>query len=490
MKKIIKSIITLLFLALSIFLIFKVNKLGLIPNKYLIIGSIALIVLNAVASTLLFCKSLIPKIFSVILYIIIAIVSIIGIHLSTTVDTFLDNNLDNPTNTVVLKYYVLSKKEMEPNDLNDSNVYYFDNKIYSDKAIKALKEKYNVLLFTTSSVQELFNYDLILIDSASLNLIKEETTLDISEYKSVYEFTIEYDQEEIDKIIEENNSLNPKEEQEEQEEKEEIVKKKEITNNNDHYFNIYIGAYDFTNRTDLNKIVTVNTKTNEILITNIHRFTYLDVPGYGIKNRLSDIALYGIQNNINALEYKLNIKIDYYLIAKPDGLVTLIDDIGGIDYCSDMAYTTDHAKVIGTYDDTLGDHVEVKKGCQHFNGIETLTVARERLAFQGGAWKRDENTTAIMLDIFEQMKKPSNITRYSTILNDLSGMYNTTVSRSVLTKSIKQLLDNGWSIKVQTLRGKNTTGKIGYFDRIDAAIVNVYDDSLEECLENIKALDK
>ncbi len=487
MKKIIKSIITLIFLALSIFLIFKVNKLGLVPNKYLIIGAITLIVLNAVASTLLFCKSLIPKIFSVIIYIIIAIVLGVGIHLSTTVDNFLDNSLDNPTNTIVLKYYVLSKTEMEPDSLNNSNVYYFDNKIYTDRAIKALKEKYNVLLFTTTSVQDLFNYDLILIDSASLNLIKEETTLDISEYKSIYEFTVEYDQEEIDKIIEENNSFIPEEEQEGQEE---IVKKKEITNDNDHYFNIYIGAYDFTNRTDLNKIVTVNTKTNEILITNIHRFTYLDVPGYGIKNRLSDIALYGIQNNINALEYKLNIKIDYYLIAKPDGLVTLIDDIGGIEYCSDMAYTTDHAKVIGTYDDTLGDHVEVKEGCQHLDGIETLTVARERLAFKGGAWKRDENTTAIMLDIFEQMKKPSNITRYSTILNDLSGMYNTTVSRNVLTRSIKQLLDNGWSIKVQTLRGKNTTGKIGYFDRVDAAIVNVYDDSLEECIKNIKALDK
>ena len=49
-----------------------------------------------------------------------------------------------------------------------------------------------------------------------------------------------------------------------------------------------------------------------------------------------------------------------------------------------MEYTTSHALILDTYDDSLGEKLHVKKGCQWLNGIETLTVARERLAFKTG----------------------------------------------------------------------------------------------------------
>ena len=45
-----------------------------------------------------------------------------------------------------------------------------------------------------------------------------------------------------------------------------------------------------------------------------------------------------------------------------------------------------------------------------------------------------------MLDILYQMRNPSNITRYSPILKAVSGLYTTTIPRSVLTDGVKKTL--------------------------------------------------
>ena len=117
MKKIIKSIIAILFLVLSITLIFFIKKLGLIPNKYIIIGSIVLIVLNLVAAILLFSKKIIPKIFSILLYILIAFSLVAGFHVVHTTDNFLDKAFNNVQKELTLTYYVISPNEHKEEDL-------------------------------------------------------------------------------------------------------------------------------------------------------------------------------------------------------------------------------------------------------------------------------------------------------------------------------------------------------------------------------------
>ena len=239
---------------------------------------------------------------------------------------------------------------------------------------------------------------------------------------------------------------------------------------------------------DMNKIITVNTETKEVLITNIHRFTYLDVPGYNQKNTLSSMGVWGVTNNVNALEKELGIKIDYYLVADAEGLPVLIDDIGGIEYCSDIDFVTYHKTTLDYKNDT-GYNVHVKKGCQHLNGIETLTVARERLAFKYGAAERDKNDTEIMIDILEAMKKPSNITNYSSILNDVTGLYTTSIPRDVMTNGVKELLNSKIIISKQELDGRNGTDRVN-FSNLRGAVVYLDEASKREVISKIKSLDK
>lgn len=470
---IIKIVISLIFIFLSGWLFLSVYKLGIIPNKYLIIFVVILVIVHLISNLCLFSKKKWLKIFTVILMLLLTIVSVFGIKYANDIDNFLDTSLNNAENKLTIDFVLLSKNNYDEGDLVNKEVYYYNSALFIDKALAKLNEKYQVTTKGIDDITKLFDYDIFIMDKTTFYLFVEENGINADDYYLIDELSIEY---EIDKKEEQTETTNSKNDNKKQ-------------SDEGDYYNIYLGGYDFSGfRMDLNKIITINTKTNEILITSVHRYTYINIPAYNQKNILSNTAYYGINNNIEALEELFDIDIDYYVSVKTNGLVSLVDTIGGIEYCSDQAFTTSHAKVIGTYDDTKGEHVKVKKGCQHLDGIETLTVAREREAFKMGAVQRDKNTTAIMLDILYQMRSPENIMNYTSILNAVGGMYTTSIPREELTEGVKRLLNGGWSIKTQSLSGTNGRNKI-HFSNLIGPVNYPKSSSVEKCSKAIKALE-
>lgn len=484
-KKIIliKYVIAVFFFLLTSFLVYSVYKLGIVPNKYLFVGSFILLFLQTISNLCLFSSKKWLKGVAVFLWILLILFSFVGIKYSNIIDHFLDNSFGNAEEVLTLDYLVLSKNaSYSENDLNQKDIYYYDMAVYIDKAIEKLESTYTVHMKSIDDIIALFDQDIFVVDKTTYSLFVEERGIDPSQYSLVYEFSIEY---EVEASSLEDGEDAPASNEDDDENKTSVSEK-----SNSDYYNIYLGGYDFSGyRMDLNKIITINTKTNEILITNIHRYTYITIPAFNKKNHLSSTAYYGIQNNVEALENLFDIHIDYYVSVKTPGLVKLVDTIGGIEYCSDQAFTTSHAMVMGTYDDTKGDHLKVEKGCQHLNGIQTLTVAREREAFKMGATQRDKNTTAIMLDILYQMRSPSNITNYPSILNAVGGMYTTSIPRNVLTNGVKKLLNGGWTIKTQSLSGTNGQNKI-HFSNLVGAVQYPDASSVKKCSNAMKALDK
>ncbi len=470
---IIKIVISLIFIFLSGWLFLSVYKLGIIPNKYLIIFAVILVIVHLISNLCLFSKKKWLKVFTVILMLLLTIVSVFGIKYANDIDNFLDTSLNNAENKLTIDFVLLSKNNYDEGDLVNKEVYYYNSALFIDKALAKLNEKYQVTTKGIDDITKLFDYDIFIMDKTTFYLFVEENGINADDYYLIDEFSIEYEMDKKEEQTETTNSKNDNKKQSDEGD----------------YYNIYLGGYDFSGfRMDLNKIITINTKTNEILITSVHRYTYINIPAYNQKNILSNTAYYGINNNIEALEELFDIDIDYYVSVKTNGLVSLVDTIGGIEYCSDQAFTTSHAKVIGTYDDTKGEHVKVKKGCQHLDGIETLTVAREREAFKMGAVQRDKNTTAIMLDILYQMRSPENIMNYTSILNAVGGMYTTSIPREELTEGVKRLLNGGWSIKTQSLSGTNGRNKI-HFSNLIGPVNYPKSSSVEKCSKAIKALE-
>lgn len=431
-NKIIKLIISLIYIVFTTIFIFKLNSMNIIPNKYLLLTIVILVILNIISILCLMVKNKWLKIITILIYLILSITYIFGIKYINKTNHFIDKTFtNNEIESIKINYLLVSKNKYSNKELYYKDVYYDAYDEHVDEAILELNKKYTSNMKKIDSLDELYKKEVFFISDFMYEELQENGKINPNEYNILYKVELEI---KVDKEDTDN-------------------KKKDT-------YNIYLAARDFSgHRVDLNKIITVNTKTKEILITSVNRFSYLEIEGKG-KNRLSSTGYYGVQYNKKAIAKELGIKIDYYFSIDTASFVELVDALGGIEYCSDESYTTTHALVLGTYDDSKGDKLHVKKGCQHFNGIETLTVARERNAFEGYITKRERNCNAIMEDILNSAKKSSNITRYPKILDSMDGMYKTNIPKDIVKSGIKSLLNDKWSIKTQEIEGEYGTNSI------------------------------
>lgn len=458
-SKIIKIVISLIYVIFSIVFMFKLNGMNIIPNKYLLIISIGIILLNAISILCLFLKNKWLKIITVLIYLLLTIGYIIGIRYIDKTNKFINNTFtDNEIKTINVNYLLLSKKKYTVKELYNKDIYYDVNDDYVDDAILELNKKYTSNMKGIEDLSSLYKKNVFFISDFIYDELQENNKINPNDYNVLYKVELEI-----------------------------TLDEEKINHEKKDSYNIYLAAKDFSgHRIDLNKIITVNTKTKEILITNVNRFSYLEIEGKG-KNRLSSTGYYGVQYNKKAIEKELGIEIDYYFSVETKDFVKLVDALGGIEYCSDVSFTTSHALVLGTYDDSKGEKLHVKKGCQHLNGIETLTVARERNAFKDWISQRERNCTAIMEDILNAAKKPSNITRYTEILDSMDGMYKTNVYKDNVLEGIKSLLNDKWSIKTQEIKGKYGSNSI-CFGREYGTVFYQDKDSVKECSKKINDL--
>ncbi len=227
-------------------------------------------------------------------------------------------------------------------------------------------------------------------------------------------------------------------------------------------YNIYIGGVDFTDEIyDFNTILSFNEAKENLLLVSIPRGYHIEAVGYDITDNLSYIGIKGIDVAIKSLEKLLDTKIDYYVKINTKSLVALVDLLGGIEYCSDTSYTTTHAMVLDTYDDTKGQKLYVEKGCKTYNGIQILTIARERLNLIGGDIKRQENCQKILISLIDKIMSFNTLANYEEILDKVDALYETNIPRELVTKLIKKKLDNKLNFNIETV---NLTGhdQMGY----------------------------
>jgi len=436
MNKVINFIVSLLCCAFSIFLLISINNLNVLPNRIFIIIVFGVIVINLIIILFLnILKKKVLKILGYILSFITIIGIIIGLYYTTTTNNFLKKAFNNVSNTYEIKYYVAVNKESSISDLKDvSSIGYYNNSNNIEKALLKIKDiKTNKYDDASTLFNDVKNntVDGMLIEKVLYDTIVE---LGSDNYKIIYEFDIEVE--------------------------EKVVKS---TNNNSDVYNIYIGGTDFTNQYyDFNMIVSVNNKTNKILLTSIPRDFYLTIKDKGVKDILGYHGVWGVNTSITTLEDLFNTKIDYYVKINTNSLVNLVDTVGGIEFCSDSEFVTTHALVLDTYDDSRGRKLYVKKGCQHVSGIEALTIARERKNVSGGDYARQQNCQKIIISIFDKIAKFDTLTNYQTILNSVSSLYTTNIPSEIITSIPKNMLESGkkYTFETQTVNGKPSRGLV------------------------------
>ena len=424
------SIIDLVLFVVLLFLIFNVN---ILPTKYLILVIALLLVINILGIVLVNLKKKVLKIIGVIILILSIILSGVGSYYLFTTNNFLNESFNSVKKTVSTYYIVTSSdnKYSKKSDIK-GKVYYYKDSANIKNVLKVVKEDLDVKTSSCDNVLSMVNdvvdkkIDFMLIDKSSYDIVLNlDNNISKKELKVVYKFNIEKLQD-----------------------KQENIKDT---------FNILISGKDFAGLTDYNAIVTVNTNTHEILLTSIPRDYYMEIAGTnGKKDTLSHLFIYDEKVLEETLENFFDISIDYVVNVKAEGLVKVVDEVGGITYCSDQAFTTTHALILNDYNDPGKKKLYVKKGCQELNGIETLTVARERNAFVGRDRMRQKNCQKIIIAIFDKLKSTNSITNYNKILDVLGDSYSTNIPKELITNIAKDTIDGAaWKVMTQSVDGSD-----------------------------------
>ena len=121
-------------------------------------------------------------------------------------------------------------------------------------------------------------------------------------------------------------------------------------------------------------LVTFNPNTFKVTMLSIPRDSYVPIACMGgKKNKITHSSWGGETCIINTIKNLTGIKIDYYIKVNFNGVVKLVDTLGGVDVDVEYSFCEQDSQR------RFGDHtIYVEKGYQTINGEQALAYARNR----------------------------------------------------------------------------------------------------------------
>ena len=225
-------------------------------------------------------------------------------------------------------------------------------------------------------------------------------------------------------------------------------------------FNIYVSGIDTygpineVSRSDVNIILTVNTKTKKVLITTTPRDSYVPIAmgGNDQKDKLTHAGIYGVDASIKTLENLYNIDFNYYVRLNFTSFLKLIDYLGGIDVDNDKAFTAEHN---GKY---------YAAGRIHLNADQALGFVRERYALSDGDRDRGRNQQKVITAIIRKLTSTEALSNFSEIMQGIQDSIQTNMPFVTMMNLVNSQLETGglYSVESMDLTGVGRTGLPSY----------------------------
>lgn len=443
-KKLLKKPINILSLIIGILFLIGmalmfciVTYLNILPTKYYLPFTIIMIVFSLIVGFVLLNLRIKKGIKSFFLFIatIITVICFLASHYAfKTFDFFKAiSNVDLRTKE---NYYVMVRSDSKYQSLADVKDFLLgtfneNTNVYKD-AIDKLTKKVDVTLVETESSLEAIEW--LLEDEISVILLS-----------NLHKEQYEEDHGNLDDKVRVLETIEVVSDHKETE----VVAIKPVS---DDVMTIYIsgidtyGTINLRSRSDVNMLATINTKNHEILLTSIPRDYYVqlhDKPGN--KDKLTHAGIYGVNTSIQTIQDFMGIEINYYVRVNFSTLEKVVDAIGGIDVYSDKSFKPH-----------TNQSLYIKQGMVHMDGKTALAFARERYAYESGDRHRVQNQQDVLKAIINKATSDVSIlTRYTSLLDSISGYFQTNVDMTEISEIVKIQLDKmpTWTIKQYSLDG-------------------------------------
>lgn len=135
-------------------------------------------------------------------------------------------------------------------------------------------------------------------------------------------------------------------------------------------------------RSDTNMLLSINRRTEEIVLTSIMRDSYLYIPGYG-NNRINAAHAYGGADLlIETIETNFRIKIDHYVTVDFYAFMDIIDTMGGVEVTvsdAEVRVLNNYVKELNRLQDLPEETDQLSSGGTYLmNGKQALGYSRIR----------------------------------------------------------------------------------------------------------------
>jgi LCP family protein required for cell wall assembly len=152
------------------------------------------------------------------------------------------------------------------------------------------------------------------------------------------------------------------------------------------------GVGDVGQRTDT--IMLLHTGDGPSVLLSIPRDSIVPIPGHGTTKINAAFAYGGAPLLVQTIEQSTGVRIDHYVEIGFGGFVNSVDAVGGVKICPTRRMVDRRA------------NLNIKKGCQHVNGITALGYARSRHTSGIGDIDRARHQREVVSAIGSEVKSP------------------------------------------------------------------------------------
>lgn len=412
----INNMLILLVLISSLFLIYHIMLLGPIEKniRLMIIGII--IIINIIFFAV---KNKKKKKIATLMMILFILLNIIGSYsinkIYGLIDSINKNKITYATSLIALKNSNIN----EANDINNLKIGIIDDTMSIDNYVLAKEMIDNEKLDKNNKI---IDYSDILTMIDDLYNKKIDLMFISNNYSSMFQDTEGYEDinDKVKVILE----------------KEKVIKKEKSTftflnkSNKVKPFSILLMGVD-SEKDGLKKnsyangdglmLLTFNPETLNITMMSIPRDSYLPIACRdNVKNKLTHAGWFGTDCMIDTIENTFGIDINYYVKVNFKGVVSLVDNLGGV--------TVEVPKKLCTDDSNRQGEICINGGVQTLNGEQALVLARNRYDMAQGDIDRGYNQQILIKGVLNKMTEVRSVTTLLDLLETISNNLDTNLT--------------------------------------------------------------
>lgn len=470
-------IFSIVMIAATMYLLFNIIKLNVLPTKLLFLITIVFVLLDLIF-ILLLCfatKGVVSKIICIIFALAISLGSCLGGYYMSKTGGLLSNmtNIAKHSKNTVSVVVKESSDMKKKTDLAGRSVGTLANintvgskKILRELTHSGISMEQKEFGSMTEMLESFYNgeVDSIVISESSRSQITDMEAYANFDNNTRVVYQASYKVENTDKA-------------------------KAVSNITNTPFNVLIsgsdtrGGFDENGRSDVIMVATVNPKTGTILLTSVPRDFYVttacdaaDGCQQGALDKITHTGIHGTNTTKRTVEQLLGIEINYTFKVGFDTVTDIVDAVGGIDVNVEPGYACNDFLNLSGF--------SVHEGVNHLNGEQALAYARERYAYSEGDRQRTKNQQQVLMGIVDKITSPAIVTNYASIMDSMSDTFSTTMSSQEISDLIKYQLNSNPKWKMEQYMVNGTGDTLMCAELGDAAYVMVPDQSTVTTAKN------